>query len=87
VLLRYPEDAYAQGLGGEVRIRLLIDETGKVDEAKVVGAQPRRVFDDAALAAASQLRFSPALRQGQAVKSQKTIAIVFDPSPDALRQP
>jgi TonB family protein len=85
VLLRYPEEAYAQRLGGEVRVRLRIDEAGKVDEATVIGRGPTRQFDDAALEAAVQLRFTPAVREGRAVKSEKTIAIVFDPTPDALR--
>lgn len=85
VLLRYPPNAYARGIAGEVTIRLLIDEAGAVDRASVVKAEPAGIFETAALDAARQLRFSPALRQGQPVKSEKTIAITFDPTTQPLR--
>lgn len=80
VLLRYPRRAFANGIAGEVRLRLLIDENGVVDEAKLVDSEPAEIFDAAAIAAAIQLRYRPAIKDGRVVRSQKTIAIVFDPS-------
>lgn len=85
VLLRYPENAFANGVSGEVRLRLLINEAGRVDKAMILEAQPEQIFDEAALAAARQLRFSPAIREGRVVKSEKNIAIVFDPTSDPVR--
>jgi len=37
------------------------------------------VFEEAALDAVRSLQFSPAMRFGQRVKSQKTIEVEFDP--------
>lgn len=85
VLLRYPRQAFEKRIGGEVRVRLLINRSGHVDKVDVVRAEPEGAFDQAAREAAQQLHFSPAMRNGQAVNSEKLIAIVFDPTPDPLR--
>jgi TonB family protein len=63
---RYPEAARLAGLEARVTLRLDIDREGKVSHAEVV--EPRgHGFDEAALAAAQQLRFRPAQRQGQPI--------------------
>jgi TonB family protein len=80
VLLRYPQSAFAQAISGEVRLRVLINDQGGVDKVEIVNTSPQNVFDSAAVAAAIQLRYRPALKDGRAVPSQKTVAIVFDPS-------
>lgn len=55
----YPPDAKAQGLEGEVVLRLVIDENGEVVEA-TVSEGAGHGFDEAAIAAARKLRFEPA---------------------------
>lgn len=55
----YPADARAQGLEGEVLLRIAIDEAGAVTDAVVVEPAGHG-FDEAAVEAALQLRFTPA---------------------------
>ncbi len=85
VMLHYPPAAYRQGIAGEVKLRVFINEKGAVDDATIVEAEPKETFDDAAFAAATQLLYTPAMKDGLAVKSVKVIAIVFDPSPEPLQ--
>lgn len=77
--LVYPQRAYQSRIRGKVILRILINERGGVDQVLVVESQPRGVFEEAAIDAARALRFSPALRFGNRVKSQKTVEVAFDP--------
>jgi TonB family protein len=79
-LLRYPPDAYEQGIEGKVVLRIYIGADGAIDEIKLKDAVPSGVFENAALEAAWQLRYSPALKDGRPVPNVRTVAIVFDPS-------
>jgi periplasmic protein TonB len=69
--------AEAGGAEGSVVLRLLIDERGSVDEATVVRAQPPGLFERTALEAFSQVRFSPGMLSGAAVKSQLLVEVQF----------
>lgn len=80
VLLQYPPDAYKQTISGEVKLRLFINQDGGVDEVAIIAAEPKEIFDASAVAAAKQLRYSPALKDGVPVRTTKTIAITFDPT-------
>jgi periplasmic protein TonB len=82
VPLPYPYLAYAQGIRGVVRLTLFINEQGQLDRVDLVDATPKGYFEKAAVDTVSKLYFTPATRHGRAVKSQKTIEVVFDPSPD-----
>lgn len=84
VLLHYPPSAYQQHISGEVKLRLFINEAGEVVEAAVIASEPKEIFDMAAVDAAKQLRFSPALKDGAPVRTTKTIAITFDPTTTPL---
>ena len=75
----YPQLAYQNRIRGRVALRILINERGEIDDISVVESEPRGVFDDTALGATKMLAFSPAIRDGRPVKSEKTIEIVFDP--------
>lgn len=77
--LIYPQRAYQSRIRGKVILRILINERGGVDEVMVLESEPRGVFEEAALDAARALQFSPALRFGHRVKSQKTLEVAFDP--------
>lgn len=80
VLLRYPWVEYQQRLGGMVRFTLFINAQGGLDRIDMIEATPPGHFEEAALEAVSKLQFTPALKNGRPVKSQKTIDVVFDPS-------
>lgn len=77
--LIYPEDPYIWKLRGAVRVRVFIGEDGRVDTVELVSAEPPGHFEEAALAAARQLRYRPAEIRGQPVRSRKLIEVVFDP--------
>lgn len=78
----YPEAALAGRVSGVVVLRLLIDHRGTLREVSVRSAQPPGVFEEAALQAARELRFRPALRNGVPVGSIKVLEVPFDPDCD-----
>jgi len=84
VMLHYPPSAYQQRISGEVTLKLFINQAGEVDEVAVVASEPKELFDEAAVNAAKQLRYSPALKDGTEVGSTKTIVITFDPTTNPL---
>jgi protein TonB len=73
----YPELAHLQE--GKVVLRLLISETGMVDNVAIVRAEPNGVFEEAALDAFRVARFSPGMVLGTPVKSQITVEVEFLP--------
>lgn len=82
--LVFPEHAYVSKLRGTVKARIYIDEDGRVVSADIVNVKPfGGIFEEAALEALRQVRYSPALLAGQTVKTQKLIEVVFDPYEEA----
>ena len=79
VSLAYPEELEGTGIPGRVRLLLFIDERGVVRRMQITDAEPARIFDKAALAAWTDVRFSPAKKAGVAVKSQKLLELDFRP--------
>ena len=73
----YPESANLQE--GKVVLRLLISDTGGVDNVAVVRAEPKGLFEDAALEAFRKARFAPGMVLGTPVKSQITVEVEFLP--------
>lgn len=60
-----------------VDVQVLVDENGKVREARISGENPRFGFDEAALEAARASQFDPAEKDGVRVKMWTTIRFVF----------
>ena len=79
VQLIYPKQAYEMRIAGKVKLRIFINEQGGIDMTSILEATPPGVFEEAAFAAAQALQFTPALKNGREVKSQKTIEVVFNP--------
>jgi len=72
--------------GGQVVLRLLISEEGKVERAIVVKSNGGGKFDEAAMAAFRGARYSPGMLAGAQVKSQIMIEMDFAPVlPKALK--
>jgi TonB family protein len=67
--VRYPPALLAQGIEGRVLLRLYVDSTGKVisDSTRIAESSGYPALDSAALVGAPELRFAPALHQGQAI--------------------
>ena len=56
---RYPPEAARRQQSGEVQIEFTVGTDGSVSSARVVGANPPRVFDREALTAVKKWRFQP----------------------------
>jgi TonB family protein len=67
--VRYPPALLAQGIEGRVLLRLYVDSVGRVvpDSTRIAESSGYPALDSAALAGSPELRFSPALHQGQPV--------------------
>jgi protein TonB len=64
----YPPRALSRGLEGWVQVQFTITPTGTVKDAVVVNAEPKNIFDDAALKAISRWRYNPRVDGGVAVE-------------------
>ncbi|GEJ58611.1 energy transducer TonB [Anaeromyxobacter diazotrophicus] len=74
----YPEEARRLGVEGEVRLRLLVDEEGRVREARVVRDPGHGFGAVAARAARAYCRFRPARKDGAAVATEIPYTIRFE---------
>lgn len=66
----YPSDARRAGLSGWVQIEFVVGPDGSVRSAKAVDAQPRGVFEAAAVMAAQRCRFKPKMVDGKPVEQR-----------------
>ncbi len=73
----YPTAALRAGQSGWVVVGFTITPEGRTSDVRVVDAQPRHVFDRAAMEAVSRYRFKPAMHDGTAVASTKQQKIEF----------
>lgn len=73
----YPEEALRRRIRGEVVLTVRVSETGTPLEARVTKGV-RADVDAAAVEAAMQWRFSPALRNGRAVQTDATVRFAFE---------
>jgi protein TonB len=64
----YPPRAQQRGIEGYVIVQFTITATGTVKDAIVVEAQPKGMFDDAALKAIARWRYNPKVENGTAVE-------------------
>lgn len=71
---RYPSDALRAAQSGEVQVEFTVAPDGSVSDARVVRADPPRVFDREAVAAVRRWRFEPV---AEPVTTRRTIA--FNP--------
>jgi len=72
----YTEEARSQKIEGEVLLEVVFEASGKIHVLKVVRGLGHGL-DDAAVRAAEQIRFKPALRDGQPSDSTAVVHIIF----------
>jgi protein TonB len=82
VLLRrtephYPEEARLARRQGWVEVRFTVTTDGAVEDACVTDAEPKDLFDQAAVSAVARWRFSPAMRDGRALAMPMDQRIAF----------
>jgi len=76
----YPPAAQAMGLAGKVMVQVIINEHGRVVNARILQSN-NPIFNAVALAAAKKWKFSPPLSQaGQKVSVYFIIPFRFQPS-------
>jgi TonB family protein len=78
ITVEYPHAA--GDLGGKVVLRILVSETGRVDNLFVVSADPSGWFEEEALKAFSRAEFVPGKILGLPVKSQFFVEVKFAPT-------
>lgn len=64
----YPQRALSRGIQGWVQVQFTITAAGTVKDAKVVNAEPKNIFDEAALKAIARWRYNPKVQDGVAVE-------------------
>ena len=76
VVAVYPAAARSDDVEGDVGVEFVVDRSGRVIEARVARAAGHG-FDDAALTAIRRYRFSPAQRDGHAVRVRMPWSVQF----------
>jgi TonB family protein len=71
----YPEAARAAGTTGEVVLKIVIGENGRVERVQVLRGDP--LFADAAVAAVKRWRYTPAKVDGESVSCYRVLRIPF----------
>jgi protein TonB len=73
-----PKEAVDKRIRGHVVLRMVIDQDGAVQDARVLESNPQGLFDDAVLQVAPTWRFSPATYKGKPVTLRVDQTIRFD---------
>jgi TonB family protein len=74
-IAKYPPEAAAAGIQGNVLAEIVINESGIVSDAKIVRSIP--ILDEAALQAVRNWRFAPTMVDGQSVPVRMTVTVNF----------
>lgn len=77
----YPDALQLGGIGGEVRLRMDIDETGRVLRASVAESSGVEELDRVAVEVAPRFRFVPAVQAGEAIRMSIEFPVRFEPEP------
>jgi len=73
---QYPERAMQRGIEGRVLVEFTISKSGAVKNAKVIAAEPKKVFNRAALKAVSQWKYNPKIENGKPVEQMGIRTII-----------
>jgi TonB family protein len=76
----YPEDALRDRISGTVGLEIVVDEAGRVADAKVVQTAGHG-FDEAALAAVKSWSFAPARQNDAPIRATVQLSLPFEPPP------
>ena len=79
VRLHYPESLRGEPVVGKVHLRLFIDERGIIRRMQVSSSDPAGMFDETAKKDWGNVVFSPAIKNGMPVKSQKLLELIYQP--------
>jgi TonB family protein len=74
----FPDTAKSRGASGWVEVGFTVSQNGSVDNVHVLNAEPKDVFDFAAIQAVEQWRFEPPMRDGKPTSQVTKIKLRFD---------
>lgn len=74
---QYPREALIEGITGWVEVEFTINEDGTVADPEVKNAEPKRIFNRAALRAILRWKFKPRVVDGVAIKRRASQIIEF----------
>lgn len=74
----FPEAARNRGVSGWVEVSFTVSQSGLVENARVTNAEPKDIFDWAAVQAVEQWRFEPPLRDGKPSTQATKVKLRFD---------
>jgi TonB family protein len=74
----YPSAAERLNLSGWVDVEFTVAPDGSTQDLVVRGAEPQRMFDQAAIDAVKRWRFEPIMRDGAAVAQRAAVRIRFE---------
>ena len=75
----YPADALARQLGGTVIVEFTVNTEGEPRDIRVQSAEPKGVFDRAAIAAVRRWRYEPPVVSGAPTEVPVRMSIRFAP--------
>ena len=84
-LPQYPALARVAGISGEVVIQVILDETGQVISARIIGGPP--VLGEAAMEAAYRARLVPVEKDGKPIKVTGYLTYKFQPESAQANKP
>lgn len=73
----YPPEARQKGIEGKVVISSLVDKTGRPAKVKIAESSGHKILDKAALKAAREIIYRPAIRNGQPVAVWISYTVTF----------
>ncbi len=79
----YPRRAAQRGIEGWVLVQFTITPTGSVTDAKVVDADPKGMFEEAAIRSILRWRYNPKIEDGQPVERvgvRQVVRFMMDPA-------
>lgn len=83
---KYPPDALREKVRGRATVRIVVDENGRVTQARVLSAADPRL-GEAALAAVQTWKFAPATEQQKPIAMSMDVPFDFDPAKGDVKKP
>lgn len=83
----YPDALQLGQIGGVVRLRMRVDEQGRVSQPSVIESSGFESLDRVAVRVAPRFRFVPALQSGQPVALWIEFPVLFQPDPARAASP
>jgi len=74
----YPPAAFRQGVAGWVEVEYTVNDRGTTTDIAVLAAEPRGVFDEAAVAAVADWKYRPRIVNGRPVAQRTSVTLHFN---------